>query len=72
MLMVFFIIKEFVRMNLFPEHTSPAATYFVDNVMISLASRRAQQRGDINPRKLRLHFGDANYDTAWHVQEQVT
>jgi hypothetical protein len=53
------------------ENIQFTATDFVDNVMISLASRHAQQRGDIAYRKLHLHFDNSRCHTARHVQEEM-
>jgi hypothetical protein len=59
MLMVFFNPKEFVRVNLLPQGRSLIAVHFVDNVIIPLASRYAQQRGDTSRRRLYLHFNNS-------------
>jgi hypothetical protein len=51
----FFSPKESVIANLFPQSMPFTKLYFVDNVIIPLAGRYAQQRGDIAGRKLQLH-----------------
>jgi hypothetical protein len=71
MLMAFFNPKEFTTMDLLPQSTSSTAGYFVNNVILPLANRHAQQLGDIGRRKLHQHFDNSKYHTAQHVQEQM-
>jgi hypothetical protein len=71
MLRVFFNPKEFSIVDLLPEDTSFTAVDFVNNMILSLTNRYAQQLGDIGRRKLHLHFDNSKCHTGRHVQEQV-
>jgi hypothetical protein len=71
MLTVFFNPKLFARENLLPQGTSFTAVYYVENVIVALANRHAQQVGDISRCKLHLHFDDVKCHPARYVQEEM-
>jgi hypothetical protein len=71
MLTAFFNRKEFAPVNWLPQGTSFTMAHFVDSVIIPLANRQVQQRGDIACGKLHLHFDNSNCHTARYVQEEM-
>jgi hypothetical protein len=71
MLLVFFNPKEFAIVDLLPSDNSFTVVCFVNNVLLPLANWNTQQLGDIDRRKLNLHFGNSKYHTVRHVQEQM-
>jgi hypothetical protein len=54
-----------------PQDTSFTAEYFVNNAILLLANRYAQQLGDLGRLKLYLHFDNSNCHTARRIQEQI-
>jgi hypothetical protein len=69
MLTVFLNPKTFALVNLLPQTASFTVAYFVDNVIIPLVYRQAEQQGDIACYKLILHSDNSKCHIAWHVQE---
>jgi hypothetical protein len=67
LLAIFFNLIELASENLVPHGTSSTVAYFVDNVIIPLASRDGSQLGDIARCKLHLHFDNSKYYIARHV-----
>jgi hypothetical protein len=67
---VFFNPKELIVMNLLPQGMLFTTVYFVDNVIILLASRHAQPLGDITLHKLHLHLDNSKCHTVRHVQNR--
>jgi hypothetical protein len=71
MVTVFFNPKEFIRVNLLPQGASFTVPYFPDNLIIPLASRQAQQSGDITCRKVYLYFDNSPCHIARDVEEEI-
>jgi hypothetical protein len=57
--------------NLLPDGTSFASLCLVDNVIIPLGSRHAQQPDDMADGKLGLRFDNSKCHTARHVPEHM-